>query len=82
MSRGVTLYEANLSISDDGFHYDFIYSPHLLKSSILEEWILKLRNSINNLPLDIGYLPDGNFRISYENSLFEQIQMLLVQENN
>lgn len=68
-------YEVNLNVSDGGYRFDFAYAPGLLENSILEEWIIKWRNCIDDLPLDIGYLPDEKFRISYELSLFDQISI-------
>ncbi|NJN10830.1 MAG: hypothetical protein HC815_23695 [Richelia sp. RM1_1_1] len=46
-----------------------------MTNSALEEWIIKLSNSIDSLPLDIGYLPDDKFTMSYELSLFDKISM-------
>ncbi|MDJ0674654.1 MAG: hypothetical protein QNJ36_04510 [Calothrix sp. MO_167.B42] len=67
--------EITINVSDGRFYLNFSYKPHLLTNSALEEWIIKLRNSIDNLPLDIGYLPDDKFTMSYELSLFDKISM-------
>lgn len=67
--------EIKINISDGRFYLNFAYHPGVLTNSTLEEWILKWRNCIDKLPLDIGYLPDGKIRISYELSLFDKISM-------
>jgi hypothetical protein len=67
--------EIKINISDGRFYLNFSYKPHLLTNSALEEWIIKLCNSIDSLPLDIGYLPDDKFTMSYELSLFDKISM-------
>ncbi|MBD2607976.1 hypothetical protein H6G81_26535 [Scytonema hofmannii FACHB-248] len=67
--------EIKINVSDGRFYLNFSYKPHLLTNSALEEWIIKLCNCIDSLPLDIGYLPDGKFRMSYELSLFDKVSM-------
>jgi hypothetical protein len=67
--------EVKINISDGRFYLNLSYKPNLMNNSVLEDWIIKLRDCINNIPLDIGYLPDGTFRISYELSLFDRLNM-------
>jgi hypothetical protein len=67
--------EIKINVSDGRFYLNFSYKPRLLTNSALEEWIIKLRNCIDSLPLDIGYSPDDGFRISYELSFFDKISL-------
>jgi hypothetical protein len=65
--------EIKINISSGVFYLDFSYHPGVLKSDMLEEWIIRFRNCIESLPLNTGYFPDTNFRMSYRLSLFDQI---------
>ncbi|MBW4504986.1 MAG: hypothetical protein KME64_00470 [Scytonematopsis contorta HA4267-MV1] len=67
--------EIKINVSDGRFYLNFSYKPCLMTNSTLEEWIINLRNCIGNLPLNIGYLPDDKFRMSYELSLFDKVSM-------
>lgn len=67
--------EIKINISDGRFYFNFAYHPGVVTNNILEEWILKWRNCIDKLPLDMGYLPDEKIRISYELSLFDKVAM-------
>jgi hypothetical protein len=67
--------EIKINVSDGRFYLNFAYHPTVVTNNILEEWIFKWRNCIDNLPLDIGYSPDEKIRISYELSLFDKISM-------
>jgi hypothetical protein len=67
--------EIKIYISEGSFDLNFAYKPYLMTNSLLEEWIIKWRNCIDGLPINIGYSPDEQFRMSYELSLFDQIQL-------
>jgi len=67
--------EIKINVSDGRFYLNFAYHPGAVTNNILEKWIFKWRNCIDRLPLDIGYLPDDQIRISYELSLFDKISM-------
>lgn len=67
--------EIKINVSDGRFYLNFSYHPSVVTNNILEEWILKWRNCIDKLPLDIGYSPDEKIRVSYELSLFDKVSM-------
>lgn len=66
-----------INIPDGRFYLDFAYRPNLMTNNIIENWIIKWRKYIERLPLEIGYSPDEKFRISYNLSLFDQINFLI-----
>ena len=74
--EGAEWVEKTINISTLDCDLTLNYPPHSKTNTSLEEWITKLCHTIKEIPSEISYLPDDEFRISYISSLFDIIETL------
>lgn len=78
-TQNKTVYDRiKITISEGGFYLDFSYYPYIMTNHTWESWLDKWCKYFDKFPMSTGYVPDESFKISYQSSLLEQIENLMV----
>lgn len=69
--------EVKINISESCFSLMFSYNPYLVNNKTWDELLEKWCQYFNELSVNDNYIPDENFRVSYQLSLLEQIGIFM-----
>jgi hypothetical protein len=68
--------EVNFIVSEGSFRYDFAHDPRSYGNIFLDELIEKWIECLDGCRFENLVVPDANFRVSYNLSMFDQIEVL------